>query len=88
MALCFQISTIMPGGPGSVIRTDAVSITQILELTQTEATCTHYLLQTADEVRHSYFFYGVELVDVVEVSGGVVLAWALAWGIKVLRRAL
>ncbi|MEE7624679.1 hypothetical protein V3O24_00780 [Methylobacter sp. Wu8] len=55
---------------------------------QTEATCTAYLLQTADELRHSYFFYGVELVDVIEVSGGVVLAWALAWGIKVLRRAL
>lgn len=55
---------------------------------QTEATCTAYLMQTADEVRHSYFFYGVELADVIEVSMGIVLAWALAWGIKVLRRTL
>lgn len=55
---------------------------------QTEATCTAYLIQTADEARHSYFFYGVELADVIEVSFGIVLVWALAWAVKVLRRTL
>ena len=56
--------------------------------TETELTCTSYLLVTADEYRvHSGFFSGVDLQDVIEVSWLVVLVWAIAWAFKPARRA-
>jgi hypothetical protein len=51
--------------------------------TQIETNCTTYLLMSADEYRFSRgFFSGVELADVIETSGAIVLCWAVAWGIK------
>lgn len=56
---------------------------------QSEVDCTAYLLQTALEYQSQVgFFQGVTLLDTIEVSGLVVAAWATAWGIKSVRRAL
>jgi hypothetical protein len=57
--------------------------------TETETTCTSYILVSADQYRlSSGIFSGVTLPDVIETSFLVVLAWAMAWGVVVLRRAL
>lgn len=54
--------------------------------TQTEIDCTAYLLTSADEYRVSHgFFSGVEMVDVITVSWLVVMVWAAAWSVKVMR---
>lgn len=48
--------------------------------------CADYVLYTAAD--YAALSPNLTLVDTLELSGLVVLAWALAWGVKILRRTL
>lgn len=74
MALCVDVST----------------GTLVVSPTQGETDCTSYILTSADEYHRlgAGIFSGVELADVVEASGLIVLCWIVAFGFKNARRAL
>lgn len=90
MALCLDVASIIMSGPPSVGYASGGFLPSVIEPTasQTEITCTGYLLMTATEYRASGFFNGVSLSDVLEVSALMSISFAIAWGVRVIRLAL
>jgi len=92
MSTCAQITNLTSDlsavGGGS---NDPVTGGQGLLLSNTPLDeCTGVILLSAQDyaqMRFS-FFSGVELMDVVQVSGLVSLVWAIAWGLRSLRSVL
>lgn len=63
------------------------SVDSVLVLSATPLnSCTDYVLYTAADYSLLAPIYTPS--DIVEISTGVVLAWAAAWSFKILRRSL
>jgi len=92
MSICAQITNLTvdlsPLGGGS---NDPLTGGQGLLLLNTPLDeCTGVILLSAQDYAQMRlgFFTGVELIDVIQVSGLVSLVWAISWGLRSLRGVL